>query len=213
MVVCDGIAPNDGKQLFEAMRSTDVEKPDPVADDLVKTMMNVYNKATNRSTSTQILSLHAYKHLDSTQKKLHLAYGKLSTRQIHRPQCHAKSLGPSSVAEQMVHYRVRIDMSKIDHFIEFINRPYFYKNVSLGTKLLKLDSGETIAMANVVGTVTRSTVISQYIRVCEEEKCEPLSRSTSFKVLEVRDPLRESHCGGLTILPLMVLLLSIQLRG
>ena len=40
MVVCDGIAPNDAKQLFEAMRSTDLEKPDPIADDLVRTLMN-----------------------------------------------------------------------------------------------------------------------------------------------------------------------------
>lgn len=49
VVVCDGIAPNDGKQLFEAMRSADLEKPDPIADDLVKTLMNAYNKVTNRS--------------------------------------------------------------------------------------------------------------------------------------------------------------------
>ena len=42
MVVCDGIAPNDGKQLFEAMRSADLEKPDPIAVDLVKTLMNAY---------------------------------------------------------------------------------------------------------------------------------------------------------------------------
>ena len=53
MVVCDGIAPNDGKQLFEAMRSADLEKPDPIADDLMKTLMNAYKKATNRSTKTQ----------------------------------------------------------------------------------------------------------------------------------------------------------------
>ena len=57
MVVCDGIAPNDGKQLFEAMRSADLEKSDPIADDLVKTLMNAYKQATNRSTKTQILSL------------------------------------------------------------------------------------------------------------------------------------------------------------
>ena len=40
MVVCDGIAPNDGKKLFEAMRSTDLEKPDPFADDLLRTLMS-----------------------------------------------------------------------------------------------------------------------------------------------------------------------------
>ena len=68
MVVSDGIAPNDGKQLFEAMRSTDLEKPDPIADDLVRTLMNAYKKATNRSIKTQILSLYAYKYSISTLK-------------------------------------------------------------------------------------------------------------------------------------------------
>ena len=62
MVVCYGIAPNDGKQLFEAMTSTDLEKPDPIADDLVRTLMNAYKKATNTSTQTQILSPYAYKY-------------------------------------------------------------------------------------------------------------------------------------------------------
>ena len=162
MVVCDEIAPNDGKQLFEAMRYTDLEKPDPIANDLVRTLMNAYKKATNRCTKTQILSLYAYKYSVSTLKKLHLPYGKLSTRQIHRARCHARSLGPGSVPEQKIHHCVHIDMSKVDHFIEFINRPYFYQDVSFGTKLLKLDSGETIEMPSVVRTVTRSTMISQY---------------------------------------------------
>jgi len=88
-------------------------------------------------------------------------------------------------------------MSKVDHFIEFINRPYFYQDVSFGTKLLKLNSGETIEMPNVVRTVTRSTIISQYIQFCEEEKCEPLSRSTLFKILEVREASQRKSLQGL----------------
>ena len=197
MVVCQGIAPNDGKQLFEAVRSADLEKTDPIADDLVKTLMHAYKEATNRSTKTQILSLYAYKYSVSTLKKLHLPYGKLSTRQIHRARCHVRSLGPGSVPEQKIHYRVRIDMSKVDHFIEFINRPYFYQDVSFGTKLLKLDSGEIIEMPNVVRTVTRSTMISQYIQFCQEEKSEPLSRSTLFKILEVREASQRKSLQGL----------------
>ena len=50
--------------------------------------------------------------------KLHLPYGKLSTRQIHRARCQARSLGPGSVPEQKIHHRVRTDISKVDHFIE-----------------------------------------------------------------------------------------------
>ena len=69
-------------------------------------------------------------------------------------------------------------MTKVDHFVEFINRPYFCQDVSYGTKFLKLDSGKTIEMRNVVRTVTRSTMIGQYIQFCQEEEFEPLSRTT-----------------------------------
>ena len=43
--------------------------------------------------------------------------------------------------EEKVHHRVHIDMTKVDHFVEFINRPYFYQDESYGTKFLKLDGG------------------------------------------------------------------------
>ena len=77
-------------------------------------------------------------------------------------------------------------MTKVDHFVEFINRPYFYQDVSYGTKFLKLDSGEIIEMPNVVRTVTRATMIRQYIQFCQEKRFEPLSRTTLLKILEVR---------------------------
>ncbi|KAK3705287.1 hypothetical protein QZH41_008174 [Actinostola sp. cb2023] len=95
------------------------------------------------------------------------------------------------------HHRVRIDMTKVDHFIEFVDRPYFYQDVSYGSKLLKLDSGETIEMPNVVRTVTRSTMISQYVQFCQEEHLEPLSRSTLFKILEVRKASQRKSLQGL----------------
>ena len=111
--------------------------------------------------------------------------------------------------EEKIHHRVRIDMTKVDHFVEFINRPYFYQDVSYGTKFLKLDSGETIEMPNVVRTVTRSTMISQYIQFCQEEKFEPLSRTTLFKILDVvSKPHRVSLYKASTILLPMALLVS-----
>ena len=59
MFVCDGIAPNDRKRLFETMKSADLARPDAIVDDLVivKPQINAYKKATNRSTKTHILSL------------------------------------------------------------------------------------------------------------------------------------------------------------
>ena len=55
-------------------------------------------------------------------------------------------------------------MGKVDHFLQFVNRPYFYQDVSYGTKILVLDSGNRIEMPNVVRIVTRSTMIEQYLR-------------------------------------------------
>ena len=42
-------------------------------------------------------------------------------------------------------------------------------------------------MPNVIRTVTRSTMISQYMQYCEEDHYQPVSRSTLFRILEVRE--------------------------
>ena len=167
------------------------------ADDVLKSLMTAYKNAKTKSIKTQILSLYAYKYSVSTLKELHSPYGKMSTRQIQRARCHARTIGPGQVPEEKIHHRVRIDMTKVDHFVEFINRPYFYHDVSYRTKFFKQDSGETIEMPNVVRTVTRSTMINQYIQFCQEEKFEPLSRTTLFKILEIRQASQRKSLQGL----------------
>ena len=52
-------------------------------------------------------------------------------------------------------------------------------------------------MPNVVRTVTRSTMISQYMQFCQEKNCQPLSRSTLFKILEVREASQRKSLQGL----------------
>ena len=199
MLVCDVIAPKDGKHLFQALTTARKENlnDEEKVDDVTKSLMSAYRNAKTRNTKTQILSLYVYKYSVSTLKKLHYPYEKLSTHQINQARCHARTLGPGTVPEKKKYHRVRIDISKLDHFIEFINCPYFYQDVSYGTKVLKLDSGETMEMPNVVRTVTRSTMINQYMQLCQEEKCEPLSRTTLFKVLDVREASQRKSLQGL----------------
>ena len=98
--------------------------------------------------------------------------------------------------EKSSSYRVRLDTTLVDHFIDFINRPYFYQDVAFGTRKLKLNNGQEVVMPNVIRTVTRSTVISQYLMFCEEEQVMPLSRATLFRILEVREASQQrSLCG------------------
>ena len=72
-----------------------------------------------------------------------------------------------------MYHHVRIDMSKLDHFIEFINHPYFYQDVSYGTKVLRLDSGETMEKPNVMPTVTLLMMNNQYVQLCQVKSVSP----------------------------------------
>ena len=101
------------------------------------------------------------------------------------------------MTEEKIHHRGRINVTHVDHSVEFINRPYFSQDVSYGTKFLNLNSGETIEIPNAVRTVKRSAMISQYIQFCQEEKFEPLSRTTLFKILEVRRASQRKSLQGL----------------
>lgn len=70
--------------------------------------------------------------------------------------------------EKPLRHRVRLNMSKVDHFVSFVDRPYFYQDVAYGTRTLKFDSGEKIIIPNIIRTVTRSTMITQYLQYRKE---------------------------------------------
>ena len=108
-----------------------------------------------------------------------------------------KNARPRYCSREKKYHRVHIDMSKLNHFIDFIHRPYFYQDVSYGTKVLKLDSGEIMEMPNVVHTVTCSTMNNQYVQLCQAENCEPLSRRTLFKILDVQEASQRNSLQGL----------------
>ena len=97
-------------------------------------------------------------------QKLHKPFESITMWQITRARAHAREYSPGFILEKASSYRVRLDTALVDHFIEFVNRPYFYQDVSFGTRKLKLDSGEQVTMPNVIHTVTRSTMIQQYLQ-------------------------------------------------
>ena len=86
--------------------------------------------------------------------------------------------------------------SKSTIFLEFINRPYFYQDVSYGTRTLKLGRREKLVMPNVIRTVARSTMVSQYLQLCQEEEFDSLNHATLYRILEVREaPQRKASKG------------------
>ena len=195
MLVCKITAPEDADKLFSALNSNEEDKYQ-VSDDL-KMLMSAFKNANSKNVKTQILSLYAHRFPTDTLKKIHEPYGKLTSWQIKRARAHAKMHNPGAPLVKEIRHRERLDMLKVEHFIDFINRPYYYQDVAYGSRVLKLDSGEKIEMPNVVRIVTRSTMISQYLELCEEEQFESLSQSTLFKILQVREASQRKSLQGL----------------
>ena len=74
MLICNVIAPNNGKTLFHASSYPGGEKDGTAeAEDVLKYLMTAYKNAKTNSTKTQILSLYAYKYSVIRLEKTSLA--------------------------------------------------------------------------------------------------------------------------------------------
>ena len=184
------ICPNDGQNLFQAVQE---HKRDCNLDFLTA----AYRNTTSKKIKTQILSLYAYEYPANKLIEMHSSFEKLSERQIEKARAHAKTFGPGTPVETTKKHRIYLNKAKVDHFIEFSNRPYFYQDVSYGTRVLELESGERLTMPNVIRTVTKSTQISEYQKHCTETEFSPLSRATLFRILDVREASQRKSLHGL----------------
>ena len=86
---------------------------------------------------------------------------------------------------------------KVNHFLDFINIYISHKDVAYETRMIKISRGGKLVMPNVTRTVTRSTMIAQYLELCQEESFEPLSQATLYRILEVREASQRKALKGL----------------
>lgn len=189
--VCNVIAPNASEELLEAFKT-----PSSPGNDLTA-LTTAYRNAPNKGLKTQILSIYVLRYSLTELKKIHAPFESLSDRQIKKARKHAKTVGPGMSMAKAPCHRIRIDLIKLDHFLSFVDEPYFYQDVSYGTRVLTLESGEQLVMPNVVRTVGRSTMIEQYLSHCSVEGFESLGRSTLFRILKVRESSQRKSLQGL----------------
>ena len=142
-VICSVIAPKDGEKLFQAIRQPTANDLDEPTEDLIA-LMSAYRDAMTKNVKIQILSIYAYRYTMKLLQKFHEPYEKISLRQIKRARLHARKRGPGSNVPKVFSHRVRLDTSKVNHFIEF------------GTVLISTLAGRgKITMPNVIRTATR----------------------------------------------------------
>ena len=191
-VVCSVIAPNAKDELLQAYsRSTIADKPSSE----LQALMEAYKNAPTKTLKTQILSLYVYYPMKKLQE-LYEPYENVTEWQIIKARKHAKERGAGFTVDKVPSHRICISEALLNHFIDFVNRPYFHQDVAFGTRKLKVDDGDEITMPNVIRTVTRSTMISQYLHFCEEQRVKPLSRATLFRILNVREASQQKSLSG-----------------
>jgi bisphosphoglycerate-independent phosphoglycerate mutase (AlkP superfamily) len=129
-VVCTTIAPNDGENLFKLVQQPEEER---ISEESLSLLM-AYKNAPTKNIKTQILRIYAYNYSIERLKELHESFEKLSSRQIKKAREHSKKVGSGIPLQKKVSHRVRIHMVKLEHFLGFIDRPYFYQDVAFGTR-------------------------------------------------------------------------------
>ena len=128
-----------GAQLYDALTSQRGMEP---SSDL-EALITAYRNAKTSGLRKQILRIYAFRYPIPVLMKLHEPL-RLTRYQVKRARKHAKLHVPGTIAEKELKHCTRLDMGKVDHFLEFANRPYFYQDVAYGSQILKLDSGEKI---------------------------------------------------------------------
>ncbi|KAK3725260.1 hypothetical protein QZH41_001293 [Actinostola sp. cb2023] len=121
----------------------------------------------------------------------------LSKWRIDQARQHGTERGRGQPVEDQPIHRTRIDVVKVDDFIDFISRPDMLQDVAFGTKTLKLDSGERIIIPSVIRTMIPSRIIEQYITYCKEHNFVPAGERSLYRMLQVCSASMQKSLHGL----------------
>ena len=66
--------------------------------------------------------------------KVHKKFKTITEWQVWKAKENAKSIGPGIPFEKVKTHRVCLDVNKLEHFLDFINRPYFYQDVAFAKR-------------------------------------------------------------------------------
>ncbi|KAK3697376.1 hypothetical protein QZH41_011154 [Actinostola sp. cb2023] len=148
---------------------------------LVDVLIKAHDEASTWQTKRQILSLFAN---DFSRAEMQQMIPRLSKWRIDQARQHAIEAGKGQPISENTIFRTRIDVAKVEHFLDFISRPDMLQDVAFGTKTMKLDSGERIVIPAVIRTLIPSRIIEQYSAYCIQIDFEPASERSLFRMLD-----------------------------
>ena len=183
MAALECIAPGQSNELFELISNHKGEQNTvPIENEIVQKLITLYQDTSSRITRLEILSIFAQ---DYSKSQLKQMIPGITMWRIDEARKHAALYGAGTTKEIPKTHRTRMNPVKVDHFIDFISQPHFLQDVAFGTRTLKLSSGTTLEIPNVIRTVTSSRLVDLYVKTCKESDFEHLERSTLFSILKL----------------------------
>ena len=201
-VICPGQEQEIWSSLQQTLHLLENENPEGSSkrryfdqnSGIMDALVKAHDEAESWQTKRQILSLFAN---NFSCTELHKMIPGLSKWRIDQARQHSIHTGKGQPVKEQKVFGIRIDATKVDHFLDFISRPDLLQDVAFRTRNLKLDSGEQIIIPAVIRTLIPSRVIEQYTSYCKQEAFEPASDRSLFRILYVCSASMQKSLQGL----------------
>ena len=189
----DSVAPGQGDELMslleESASSEDISTPAELQH-----LVKKYMKSDNLLGQMIVLSL--VDHNKYTKKEILVHFPGSTMYQVNQARKWNKK-ETFSLPQKVKHKRTRLDISKCEHFLNFIFSTGLLQDVAYGVTTIKFDSGEEQKLAHAILTTKYNHAILFYYQMCKVNGYQPLSKSTLFSILKALKPSQRKNLSGL----------------
>lgn len=176
-VFCRLIAPGQETQLKTVLEDVKIERS--TSESTFLHLKEAFESCTSRQAWLSVLMLvpKEYSKSEVCDRFGCTFYEIEETRSI------LKQYGACAVQPIKERVYSRLSVAKCRHFIDFLSSTGLLQEVAYGTTKLKLDSGETLTVANTVMNGIREHAVKEYIIHCKELNYDPLGCTSLRKIL------------------------------
>ncbi len=187
IALLDVIAPGDGGALWEATKRAKLVEKNLTLDDLddtdkvyLKALAETYQHAVGWDTRRQVLSVMAdLVPFSKIQKYL----PDITHYRVKAARHHKLEYGRGAPVPDSRSSRMRVSTVQLDHFLTFITSPHVVQDLPFGQRHIHLSNGKIIETPNVIRTMIKQRIITQYSQFCTETNFKPFSPSTMHRIL------------------------------
>ena len=187
------VAPHQSGQLWKALttyRSLEHEDSSSSEEDaevdidevLMSALADCYNNSSTWQVRRQVLSIVADK---LTFRTIRRWIPDLTRYRFTTARDHALRYGRGVVPSPIVHTKMFVSQTQVDHFLDFITSPHVIQDLPFGQRSIKLSTNEVVIVPNVVRMMIPESIVKQYLAYAEESNFDPLSRRTLLNILSV----------------------------